>query len=135
MPELAPQFIAQPLNPPTRYPYAGWESGCVFRETFLAWLTPPGAADIFRAAGNLLFDLILNTDDWPTPTESPVRRELRAVGQDLRFAQGWLATALEANETELHPEDARLVTLAGRLAPQVGRLAATIERALGEERR
>jgi hypothetical protein len=52
----------------------------------LAWLTPPGAADAFRAAGNLLFDMILNADDWPTPPESPVRRELRAVAQNLRFA-------------------------------------------------
>lgn len=134
MPELAVQCIASTriLPPPARYPYTGWETACVFRETFLAMLTPPGAADAFRFVGNLLFDMVLNADDWPTPPESPVRRELRAAGEDLRFVQGWLGTALEVNETEMHPDDARLARLAGRLAPQVGRIAALIERGLGE---
>jgi hypothetical protein len=134
MPELARQSTATP-SPPARYPYTGWETACVFRETFLSWLTPPGAADAFRVVGNLVFDLMLNADDWPAPAESPVRRELRASASDLRFIQGWLATALEANASEMHPEDAYLASVAGRLAPQVGRIAATIERALGDDGR
>ncbi|HEV8580855.1 MAG TPA: hypothetical protein VGX68_17455 [Thermoanaerobaculia bacterium] len=138
MPELAAQSIASTriLPPPARYPYTGWETACVFRETFLSWLTPPGAANAFRTVGNLFFDLMLNADDWPMPSESPVRRELRAAAQDLRFVQGWLATALETNDMkQMHPEDAYFLRLAGRLAPQVGRIAATIETALGEELR
>lgn len=134
MPELAAQFTPT-LPPPARYPYTGWEAACVFRETFLSWLTPPGAAEAFRVIGNLFFDMMLNADDWPVPPEPPVRRELRSATQDLRFLQGWLGTALEANEAEMHPEDAHFVRLAGRLAPQVGRIAAMIERELGEERR
>jgi len=139
MPELAVQSTAlhSLLPPPARYPFTGWETACVFRETFLAWLTPPGAADAFRLVGNLFFDMLLNADDWPKPEESPVRRELRAAARDLRFVQGWLATALETSEAleERHPDDAHLARLAGRLAPQVGRLAAIVERDLGEERR
>ena len=59
---------------------------------------------------------------------------MRALALDLRFAQVWLNTAWEANENTMVPEDAFLAKLAVRLAPQVGRIAATIERALGEER-
>lgn len=137
MPELAAQpIVLSPLNPPpARYPYTGWETACVFRETFLSFVTPPGAADALRVVGNLIFDLMLNADDWPTWTESPVKVEMRALALDLRFAQGWLNTAHEANEGgELAPEDAFLAKLATKLAPQVGRIAATIEHALGEPR-
>ncbi len=135
MPELAQQSILQTINPPRRYPYTGWETACVFRETFLSFVTPPGAADALRVVGNLFFDLMLNADDWPAWEESPVKVEMRALALDLRFAQGWLNTAQEANENTMVPEDAFLAKLAAKLAPQVGRIAATIERALGEERR
>lgn len=136
MPELAVQSIAlNPLTPPGRYPYSPWETACVFRETFLAFVTPPGAADALRVVGNLFFDMCLNADDWPTWEESPVKVEMRALALDLRFAQGWLNTAWEANENTAVPEDAYFAKLATKLAPQIGRIAATIEHALGEDRR
>jgi hypothetical protein len=104
---------------------------CVFRETFLVWLTPPGAAEAFRYIGNLFFDLMLSADDWPTWTDSPVRAELQGAARDLRFLEGFLATAgTQHGAPDLALADAVLSRLAAKLAPEVGRLAARIEKEL-----
>ncbi|HEX9942990.1 MAG TPA: hypothetical protein VGG03_13310 [Thermoanaerobaculia bacterium] len=104
---------------------------CVFRETFLVWLTPPGAADAFRFVGNLFFDLMLNAEDWPTWTESPVQAELRAAAADLRFLQGFLTTIrTQERASELSVEDARLSRLAARQAAEVAGIARRIEEEL-----
>jgi hypothetical protein len=134
MPELVTKFtppapVASP--PPTALPRE-WEALCVFRETFLVWLTPPGAADAFRYIGNLFFDLMLSAEDWPTWTESPVMAELQGAARDLRFLEGFLATVGAQKASELSRTDAALSRLAARLAPEVGRLALQIEQELRE---
>ena len=135
MPELAQKFtppVAVASPPPTALPRE-WEALCVFRETFLVWLTPPGAADAFRYIGNLFFDLMLSAEDWPTWTESPVRAELQGAARDLRFLEGFLATVgTQAKASELSRADAALSRLAARLAPGVGHLALQIEQELRE---
>lgn len=129
MPELVTK-----CTPPAASPRE-WEMLCVFRETFLVWLTPPGAADAFRLIGNLFFDLMLTADDWPTWTESPVQAELDGAARDLRFLEGFLTTAgTQRKASELSQEDALLSRLAARLAPEIGRLACRIERELAEVR-
>lgn len=127
MPELSPKSTPPPLLllPP---PYASlpreWEALCVFRETFLVWLTPPGAADAFRYIGNLFFDLMLKADDWPVCIEPPVLAELRGVARDLRFLQGYLATLGQTHVgSTLSPEDARLSRFAAHEAAEVARIA------------
>jgi hypothetical protein len=136
MPELVQKSIppAPVLSPP---PFASlpreWEMLCVFRETFLVWLTPPGAADAFRFIGNLFFDLMLNAEDWPTWTESPVRAELRAVAADLRFLQGFLTTiGTPERASELSVEDARLSRFAACQAAEVTGIAQRIEEKLAQ---
>jgi len=118
----------RPTPPPAALPE--WESLCVFRETFLVWLTPPGAADALRFVGNLFFDLMLNADDWPAPEESPVRGELQGAARDLRFLASYLATIGQADASSLTPEDARLSRMAEPISREVGELAARIERDL-----
>src|SRR6185295_9968021 len=135
MPELVakltpPAPVASP--PPTALPRE-WEMLCVFRETFLVWLTPPGAADAFRFIGNLFFDLMLNAEDWPTWTESPVRAELRAVAADLRFLQGFLTTiGTQERASELSVEDARLSRFAARQATEVAGIAHRLDEELAQ---
>src|SRR5258708_5033887 len=112
----------RPAPPPAVRPE--WEMLCVFRETFLVWLTPPGAADALRFVGNLFFDLMLNADDWPKSEESPVRGELQGAARDLRFLQGYLATIGQADGSGLTPDDARLSRMAEPISRDVGELAA-----------
>jgi len=131
MSSLAQQRISpapRPSPPPAALPE--WESLCVFRETFLVWLTPPGAADALRYVGNLFFDLMLNADDWPASEESPVRGELQGAARDLRFLQGYLATIGQADASGLDAVDARLSRLAEPISRAVGELAERIEREL-----
>jgi len=136
MPELSPKSTPPPillLTPSFASPPREWEELCVFRETFLVWLTPPGAADAFRFVGNLFFDLMLNAEDWPTWTESPVHAELRAAAVDLRFLQGFLTTiGTQERTSELSLEDARLSRLAARQAAEVARVAHRIEQGLAQ---
>jgi hypothetical protein len=120
---------SRPSPPPSALPE--WEMLCVFRETFLVWLTPPGAADALRYVGNLFFDLMLKADDWPASEESPVRGELQGAARDLRFLQGYVATIGQADASSLTPADARLSRMAEPISRDVGELAARIERELG----
>jgi hypothetical protein len=134
MPELGPKSTLPfpAASPPAALPQR-WESLCVFRETFLVWLTPPGAADAFRYVGNLFFDLMLTAEDWPTWTESPVRAELQGAAHDLRFLEGFLATVgTQVKASELSRTDAEFSLLAARLAPEVGCMALRIEEKLKE---
>lgn len=122
------------LPPPPSARPQEWEMLCVFRETFLVWLTPPGAADAFRYVGNLFFDLMLNTDDWPVFSDSPIRGELEGAARDLRFLQGYLTTIGQARAaSSLLPEDARLSRLATPISREIGKLAARIEKELRAE--
>jgi hypothetical protein len=135
MPELVAKFTppapAVHPPPPAALPRE-WEALCVFRETFLVWLTPPGAAEAFRFIGNLFFDLMLSAEDWPTWTESPIQAELQGAARDLRFLEGFLTTVGAQKASELSRPDASLSRLAARLAPEVGRLALQIEQELRE---
>jgi hypothetical protein len=91
-PQAQHRISAAPRPAPRPAAFPEWEALCIFRETFLVWLTPPGAADALRFVGNLFFDLMLKADDWPAPEESPVRRELQGAARDLRFLASYLAT-------------------------------------------
>jgi hypothetical protein len=65
------------------------------------------------------------------PGSNQHRNELRAVIAELRHLEGFLAmVGREAEESTLEPEDDALSHFAGRLAGQVGSLAAAIERTL-----
>jgi hypothetical protein len=134
MPELTSQSTPPPLlllPPPPASLIREWETLCVFRETFLVWLTPPGAADAFRYIGNLFFDLMLKADDWPVCSESPVRAELRGAAADLRFLEGYLATLGQTSTgSSVSPENIHLSQFATRQATEVARIAHRIEEEL-----
>jgi hypothetical protein len=62
---------------------------------------------------------------------SPTRAELRGAMADLRYLEGFLAAVgRQAQESTLEPDDDALAHFAGRLAGQVGNLAAAIERTI-----
>jgi len=65
--------------------------GSVFRETFLVWLTPPGAAEAFRYIGNLFFDLMLSAEDWA----------------DLDWASSRIGSSVSASRKRRRTGDAR----------------------------
>jgi hypothetical protein len=59
------------------------------------------------------------------------RPALRAALADLRHLEGYLAAVgRQAEESSLEPDDDALAHFAGRLAGQVGSLAAAIEKVL-----
>lgn len=130
-PRARQRILPAPRPAPPPAALQEWEMLCVFRETFLVWLTPPGAADALRLVGNLFFDLMLKADDWPAPEVSAVRGELEAAVRDLRFLQGYLATIGQADASSLTPADVRLSRMAEPISREVGELAERIERDLG----
>ena len=126
-----------PAVPPVIDPGA-WEDFPVFRETFLYYLTPRAYAAAVRGVGEWLFGMVLECyGQWPAWPESATRTEVRAALADLRHLEGFLTSVGREHEvSSLADDDTRLSQLAARLAPELGALAAEIERALapGEER-
>lgn len=134
-PPLPPDSILTPA--PTTYAVPGvdsydWEELPCFRETFMMYITPQGYATAFRRLGEMLYSLVLETPaEWPGWTESATRTELRAAAADLRHMQGFLrSVGREREVSSLDAEDAYLSLIAGKLAPQLGKLAGWIEREL-----
>lgn len=125
------------VSPPTIDP-AKWETDFpTFRESFLRWFTEPQDNAALRDFGRMLFDLILEGNRvQPDEPEGIYRHDLRAALADLRAVQGFLAYIGQSQEDldEDDHEDAdslRLCYLAEQLAPRVGRIADSIEGALG----
>jgi hypothetical protein len=117
--------------PPAANPDA-WEAFPVFRETFLMYVTPIGYYAALRAAGEMLYSLLLETPaEWPGWPESSTRTEMRAAAADLRHLQGFLrSVGDERRVSSLDAEDAYLSMTAGKLSSQLGRMAGWIEKEL-----
>lgn len=132
MPELTPESSSPPPAVPATIDPATWEDFPVFRETFLMYVSEPAFNASLRTAGEHFFSMLLeHYDRWPQWQESTTRTELRAAVADLRHLQGFLKTVgTEHRMSSLSIEDAWLSKFAGKLAPQVGKLASWIEREL-----
>ena len=107
-----------------------WNEADSFRETTLQHFDPEDR-DALRHVGRLLYDLALEVTRENGSEPSMTRAELAAVAADLRYTSGYLAmVGREAEESTLQPDDDALSHFAGKLAGQVGSLAAAIERTL-----
>jgi hypothetical protein len=105
-----------------------WNEAASFRETTLIWIDDPEDRDALRRVGRLLYDLAVEASRELASEPSMTRAELRAAMADLRHLEGFLASVgREAEESTLEPDDDALAHFAGRLAGQVGALAASIE--------
>jgi hypothetical protein len=108
-----------------------WNESDSFRETTLIWIDDPQDREALRQAGRVLYDLAVEVSRAMGGEPSMTRAELRAVAADLRYTAGYCASiGREAEESTLEPDDDALAHFAGRLAGQVGSLAAAIERTL-----
>lgn len=133
-PPTEPTADDPPDDPPPAIPPiidpARYEDFPVLRETFLLYVTDPGANASLRSASELLFDLILNFwGDWPNPPEGLLRAGLRAAVADMRCVQGFLADLDEGGYDTAHEE--HLAGVGVSLAPEISALADRIERELG----
>jgi hypothetical protein len=105
-----------------------WNEAASIRETTLIWIDDPEDRDALRRVGRLLYDLAVEVSQAMAGEPSMTRAELRAAGADLRHLEGYLAmVGREAEESTLEPDDDALAHFAGRLARQVGNMAALIE--------
>jgi hypothetical protein len=153
MPELTPQSTtpAEPLpptpppppvppaddppdDPPPAIPPiidpARFEDFPVLRETFMLYVTDPGANATLRSTALLFFDLILHFwGDWPDPPEGMLRASLRAAVADMRHVQGFLAELEEGGWGGGHEE--HLAAVGVGIAPEIGALADRLEKELG----
>ncbi len=96
-----------------------------FRESFLWRLSRPGAAETFRAAGDILFDLLNEAGEWGPPDrkENSMKAELRAAMADL----GHILDDLERLAEELlRGDDPAEIKAAEITSGWVGRLARVV---------
>jgi hypothetical protein len=108
-----------------------WNESDSFRETTLIWINDPDDREALRRVGRLIYDLAIEATSYEPAEPSQTRAELSAALADLRYLEGYLAAVgREAEESTLEPEDDALSHFAGRLAGQVGSLAAAIEKVL-----
>jgi hypothetical protein len=108
-----------------------WNESDSFYETTLLWIDDAEDREALRRVGRLIHDLALEATHELGGEPSMTRAELRAAVADLRHLEGFLAmVGREAEESTLEPDDDALAHFAGRLAGQVGSLAAAIERTL-----
>ena len=119
-------------TPPTVNP-ARFEDFPVFRETFLAVFTDPIYNNALREIGNMVFEMALEYRGyWPDQPEGIIRSELRALVADLRVAQGHLASLGNPEMTSPNtPQEGHHVSVAARLAEDVGVAADALELELG----
>ena len=105
----------------------------VFRFSFLQRFQANGAAAKLVAAGDVLFEALLAgtpAEPVPTPPETAVYREVRALALDLRFEEEQLRKI--GRDAPLSPADARLAALAGQAAQQVRVAVGALQAALGD---
>lgn len=128
-PPAAPLGDPPPAIPPIIDPDC-FEDFPVLRETFMLYVTHPGANAVLRGAALLFFDLILHFwGDWPDPPEGMLRASLRAAVADMRSVQGFLAELEEGGWGDGHEE--HLAAVGASVASEVGVLADRLERELG----
>jgi hypothetical protein len=102
----------------------------VLRETFMLYVTDPGANAVLRLAALLFFDLILHFwGQWPDPPEGMLRASLRAAVADMRCVQGFLAELEEGGWGSGHEE--HLAAVGVSIAAEIGALADRLESELG----
>jgi hypothetical protein len=139
MPELTeestpPTVAPPPDDPPPAIPPIidpdSFEDFPVLRETFMLYVTDPGANAVLRGAALLFFDLVLHFwGDWPDPPEGMLRASLRAAVADMRHVQGFLVELEEGGWGGGHEE--HLAAVGVGVAPEIGALADRLERELG----
>jgi hypothetical protein len=107
-----------------------WNESDSFRETTLHLFSDPKDREALRHVGGILYDLALEADRG-LAGESSIREEMRAVAADLRYVEGYLVMIGRlSEESSLSPTDDALARFAGKLAGQVGAVAAAIEEEL-----
>lgn len=112
-------------------PTPAWTGAASFRETMLAFLDDPAARDTLRAAGGVIYDLALQAAVGTGEPASATRRDVQAGQADLRYLRGWFESISRAEEeSELTAEDAALARFAGRMAGELAKLDAAIEKEL-----
>src|SRR5436305_12326496 len=88
-PEAPPPPVIGPPEGPAAVPAeidpSRWEDFAVFRETFLVYVSHARYNAAFRAFGDALYEMVLESwGHWPEQTEGYLRSHLRAVVADLR---------------------------------------------------
>jgi hypothetical protein len=108
-----------------------WNESDSIRETTLIWINDPDDREALRRVGRLIYDLAVEATSYEPAEPSQTRAELSAALAEFRYLEGFLAlVGRQAEESTLEPDDDALAHFAGRLAGQVGSLAAAIERTL-----
>ena len=108
-----------------------WNEEESFRETTLICIDDPGDREAFRQVGRVLYELAVETTREMGGESSPTRAELRAIAADLRYTSGYCAmVGRSVEERSLDGEDEVLARLAGKLAPRLAALAASLEERL-----
>lgn len=104
-----------------------------FRETFLWRLSRPDAAETFRAAGDILFDLLNEAGEWgpPDSNEDSMKAELRAVATDLEHMVDDLERMTEELRRSEGPEEARTADLVNGWLGRLARVMLDMQRHLG----
>lgn len=107
----------------------GWRRTMLYRVT-----SPRDRAALIRLS-RMLDALILEVGRcWDEMEGSATVAELEAATVDLRYLEAFLARlGREHVETELEPVEVEVSKLAARIAPEVGRLAATLEAGLAPQ--
>ena len=113
---------------------AGRNESYGFRETFLANFTQRGHATVLTILSTMLHEYALEfARHWPDPGEPPTRLRTRAAAADLKWLAGHLdAVGRERQESALAPKEQAISELAGKVAGEVARLAATLQEAVGK---
>jgi hypothetical protein len=109
-----------------------WNESDSVRETTLQLLDDLADKEAVRRAGQVLYDLAVETSRELGGEESVARAELRAVAADLRYTGGYLLNiiARAAEDCSLDAAEEKLARFASRLARKVGALVESIERRL-----
>ena len=134
-PEAPPPPVIGPPEGPAAVPAeidpSRWEDFAVFRETFLVYVSHARYNAAFRAFGDALYEMVLESwGHWPEQPEGYLRSHLRAVVADLRHLEGCLST-LGENPSEDDPYEAALCRTSSLMSAEVGSVAEHIERNLG----
>ena len=124
--------VSRVASPPVLRP-EDWEKEPAFRETFLLYVTDPGANATLRELGRLLHAFALDfCAVWPSHPEGVFRAQLRAAIADLRHVEGafreWIGPAFSAS-----PEETRLAAAVARATESLHQVADGLERALGPD--
>jgi hypothetical protein len=122
--------VSRVASPPVLRP-EDWEKQPTFRETFLLFVTDPGANATLRELGRLLRAFTLDFCGlWPSHPEGVFRAQLRAAIADLRHVEGAFGEWIAFSES---PEETRLAAAVARATESLHEVADGLERALGPD--